>query len=292
VTLGRDEAALLEEALEECLRAVTGEPRASAVRLVAALGLLTRWRDGVGDRRAVARQRAVTRLALLPAELRNDVVVTALRDPDEGVRRAAVRALVPTADAAAVGEAIRLTARRSLTERALLVDELRRHVHHLAPDMFTPALSDADETTVVATLEMVRACGRVLPLTPLAALLQDERAAVRAAAVRTVPYATGARALADVLMDRLGDDDLTVRVAATGVLGQLRVHAALGRIGRGLRSDDPQLAVASADALALLGREGRQRLDAMLLHGEGLGPLAAAEALGRALVGRAQGMAS
>jgi HEAT repeat protein len=284
--LARADRDLIEECLEECLRGVTGEPAAAAVRLVAALGVLDRWRRAAGTRRAAARQRAIGRLALLPAELRNDVLLGALHDADEGVRRAAVRGLVATADTAAAGEAIRVTAVRSLTERALLVDELRRRADRLAPEIFARGLAAEDEQTVVATLEMVRACGRLLPVPPVAALLRDPRPAVRAAAVATVPYAMGGGTLADAVLACLDDDDPRVRVAAASVLGRLRVTAALPALGRALRSDDARLAVASAHALAALGRDGRQRLEAVVLHGDGVAPLAAAEALGQAFIGR------
>jgi hypothetical protein len=122
--LARFHGALLEECLAECLRSVTGEAQAAAARVVVAMGLLERWRRAVGTRRPAARQRALVRLALLPAELRNDVVVQALHDPDDGVRRTAVRALVPTATRDRRGHTV--VAVRSLTERRC-DDELRRH---------------------------------------------------------------------------------------------------------------------------------------------------------------------
>jgi HEAT repeat protein len=284
--LARADRGLVEECLEECLRGVTGEPATAAVRLVAALGLLERWRRAAGARNPATRQRAIGRLALLPAELRNDVLLAALPDSDEGVRRAVVRGLVATADVAAAGEAIRLTAVRSLTERALLVDELRRRADRLAPEIFARGLAAEDEQTVVATLEMVRACGRLLPVPPVAALLRDARPAVRAAAVATVPYAVGGSTLAEPVLACLDDADPRVRVAAAIVLGRLRVAAALPALGRTLRSEDARLAVASAHALAALGRDGRRRLEAMVLHGDGVAPLAAAEALGQAFIGR------
>jgi len=284
--LARADRGLVEECLEECLRGVTGEPAVAAVRLVAATGLLDRWRRAVRARQAAARQRAVGRLALLPAELRNDVLLVALRDADEGVRRVAARGLVATADTAAAGEAIRLTAVRSLTERALLVDELRRRADRLAPEIFARGLAAEDEAAVVATLEMVRACGRLLPIPPVAALLRDARPMVRAAAVATVPYAVGGSTLGESVLACLDDADPRVRVAAATVLGRLRVTAALPALARALRSEDALLAVASAHAMAALGRDGRRRLEAVVLHGDGVAPLAAAEALGQAFIGR------
>jgi len=112
--------------------------------------------------------------------------------------------------------------------------------------------------------------------------------AVRAAAVATVPYAAGAETLAGAVAERLDDDEPVVRVAAATVLGRLRAADAIAALGRGLRSAEPRLAVASAHALAALGTPGLRRLEAAVLHGDGVAPLAAAEALGRAFLGRTQ----
>ena len=108
---------------------------------------------------------------------------------------------------------------------------------------------------------------------------------VRAAAVATVPYAVGGSTLGESVLACLDDTDPRVRVAAATVLGRLRVTAALPALGRALRSEDAPLAVASAHAMAALGRDGRRRLEAVVLHGNGVAPLAAAEALGQAFIG-------
>jgi hypothetical protein len=170
---------------------------------------------------------------------------------------------------------------RALTDRALFVDELRVQGTSLRGAAFAPALDTRDAGRLVAALEMIRACGRGLEIPNLHQLTRHEDAAVRAAALRVVPYDLRRRTFEDTLLGALSDADDGVRIAAIAVLGEFGSHEAIPGVARCLRAANPLVVVASAHALAALGPVGRRRLEAALLHGAGEAPAAALEALGQ-----------
>jgi hypothetical protein len=198
------------------------------------------------------------------------------------VRRAAARSVARSGHPRVIADAIVTVIGRPLTDRALLVDELRVQGTSLSGQAFAAALGSTHPTDLVAALDMIRACGRGLEIPNLHQLARHDDAAVRAAALRVVPYDLRRRTFADTLLHALEDDDDGVRIAAIGALGELGSRDAVPGLARCLRATTPSVVVASAHALAALGPAGRRRLEAMLLHGNGDAPAAALEALGRA----------
>jgi HEAT repeat protein len=280
IRLGRRDPGLIADCLDELLRTLSADARAPVVRIVLALGLLERWRRECHSERAWVRERAVARLAYLPAELGADLTLAALGDPDDGVRRAAARCVARTGHPRVTADAIVTVTGRALTDRALFVDELRVQGTSLRGAAFAPALDTRDAGRLVAALEMIRACGRGLEIPNLHQLTRHEDAAVRAAALRVVPYDLRRRTFEDTLLGALSDADDGVRIAAIAVLGEFGSHEAIPGVARCLRAANPLVVVASAHALAALGPVGRRRLEAALLHGAGEAPAAALEALG------------
>jgi HEAT repeat protein len=282
VQLGRRHPHIVADCLDDLLRTLNAAARAPVVRIVLALGLLERWRRECHAERAWVRERAVARLAYLPAELAADLTLAALADPDEGVRRAAARCVARSGHPRVTADAIVTVTGRALTDRALLVDELRVQGTSLSGQAFAAALASTRPTDLVATLDMIRACGRGLEIPNLHQLARHQDAAVRAAALRVIPYDLRRRSFEDTLLGALEDGDDGVRIAAIGALGDLGNEDAVPGLARCLRAASASVVVASAHALAALGPAGRRRLDATLLHGDGDAPAAALEALGRA----------
>jgi HEAT repeat protein len=286
VVLHRRHGALVEHVLADLLRTLAPDARPPVIHVALALGAVERWRRDVRARRRRVRAAAVERLGTLPATLAVDRLLLALADPDERVRRAAIRGLVQTENPRILADATTLVATRSVSERAIFIDALRDHPRLIEPAIFTGALGSGDPKTVLATLAMVQACGRTLDLLAVRTLLAAGDARVRAAAAETAPHLPRSERLVQALRRLLDDPEPAVRAAGLGALARLAPDLALHPAARCLRQDDPAIVVASAHALAALGRPGRQRLEAVILHGAPLARAAAVEALGRRLTTR------
>lgn len=292
VPLHRRHGPLVESVLADLLRTLAPDARPPVVHAALALGAVGRWRRAVGARSRRARAAAVERLGTLPATLAVDRLLLALDDQDERVRRTAIRGLVQTENPRILADATVHVAARSVSERAIFIDALRHHPRLIEPSLFTAALGCGDANAVLATLAMVRACGRTLDLPAVRTLLAARDARIRTAAAETTPHLPRSERLVAALARLLDDREPTVRAAALGALTRVAPDVALHPATRCIRADDPAVVVASAHALAALGRPGRQRLEAIILHGDPLARAAAVEALGHRLTRRDDRMVS
>jgi HEAT repeat protein len=139
----------------------------------------------------------------------------------------------------------------SLLTRAAITEELEPDAAQLASVQIPRALTSSDPSRVLAALDMLRAWKRVLPVRNVEALLHHDSGAVRAAALRALPWVESIDAPRTVRIG-LRDRDPRVRIAAADAAARMGLEDAMPQLAENLAGDDRDVALASAFALASL----------------------------------------
>jgi len=284
--LSRTDASAVEECLLESLRAMRGSGRQVISRLAVETGLDRKWQKEYGSNHISRRKNAVARLALLSRDLSGETLRLALADPDESFRLHTARAVVQNCHPGEAGEILRLAVEGSDITRIILCEELRPYILELVTDAIPAMLGSPDTKKVLATLEILHAWGKFLPLTGIYPLLQNHSAPVRAAAFRLLTLVPRLDSLNAEILHGVSDPDTTVCCAAATAAADLGMHAAVPELARRLHQDDPRTASAAAQALARLGAEGCRMLERETLNGSPLASAVALEALESARTSR------
>jgi hypothetical protein len=171
----------------------------------------------------------------------------------------------------------------SLLQRAVAVEQLEPHATRLAPTI-ARALSSSDVRRVRGTLDMIRAWRRVLPIPALVSLLRHSDPAVRADAIRVLPYA-GEGSTAAAIEAGMRDDSPVVRVAAAETAARLGIESVIPMLLENIRHDDRDVALASAFAIAGMTGGGAQLQQLVESSDRGAAGVAF-EALEKAALGR------
>ena len=279
VELARTHPGAVEECLLESLRAVRGSGRQFISRLAGEIGLHRKWRKEYRSRHRSRRKNAVARLALLSRDLSGDTLRLALADPDESVRLHTARAVLQNCQPGEAGEIFRLAVEGSELTRIILSEELRPYVLELLTEAIPAMLESADSKKVLATLEMLHAWGKFLPLNGIYPLLRSHSAPVRAAALRVLTLVPRLDSLHAEILSGAGDPDPAVFCAAAAAASALGVLAAVPELARRLHQNDPRTAPSAAQALARLGAEGCRTLEQETLTGSPFASSIALEAL-------------
>lgn len=245
-------AALILEPLRIAEGSVTERARAAA----GALGLVARWTAALGDRRWWIRADAALALGLVKSGPAVAPLISALDDPYDEVRAAAVEALGRIEDPAAISELITRLPEQSRHQRVRLVQALQQ----FGSAAVAPLLEDARSHHVdrVSIAELLGSIGAVSAIDQLIAWSNDDRPALRAAALGAI--GVDERAYYHVLR-RLGDDAEEVRAMAAWALGRSGRQEAAAYLAPRL-NDEWVVAAQSARALRDLGAAGRQALEA------------------------------
>ena len=139
----------------------------------------------------------------------------------------------------------------NLLVRASITEELEADAGQLAGAQIARALTSSELSRVLAALDMLRAWKRVLPVRNVEALLHHESAAVRAAALRALPWVESIDAQRTVRIG-LRDRDPRVRIAAAESAARMQFEDAVPQLAENLAGDDRELSLACAFALAML----------------------------------------
>lgn len=174
----------------------------------------------------------------------------------------------------------------TLLQRAVLTEELEPYAGRLAGEQIARTITSSDPHRIVAALEMVRAWKRVVPVRNVEQLLHHGSAAVRAAALRALPWTESIDAERTVRIG-LRDRDARVRVAAAESAARMHFDGAVPFLEDNLIVDDHDTAVAAAFALAALPR-GFDVLERMLTSDNRVAASVAFEALEKASLQRVE----
>jgi HEAT repeat protein len=277
----------VERCLSELLPTVAGAGRESLSQVAIDLGIVARWQRQSRSHHVPTRRAALTALGYLSGDETLPRLISALDDADPEIRLdAACAALRHHADPTVCERVFALARRAGILERAILAEELRPHAVILCERAIPECLQSRDRNRVLSVLEIVLVWGRAVPAPDVFTLVTDADPAIRAAALRVLPFVAGTTDLMPEILARLGDDDPSVRAAAAFVGGRLLAETADGALAACLRDSRPEVARAAGFALAELGRTGVEMLERQAVSPDRAAASTALEALERVRIGR------
>ena len=239
--------------------ALSGVPVVRARDAARALSLVALWRTDLEDHRWWRRADAARAFGVVGETGGFDLLITALDDPHEEVRAAAVDALGRLQDLRAAEPLIARISDQSRHQRVRIVDALRSLGPGAGPPLLAFARGHVDLLPQLADL-IALACGAAAT-DDLVTWFADERGDVRAAALS----ALGSTGVDDrtfyYALKGLTDADAGVRAMAARALGRSRRDEAAGYLADRL-GDEWEVAAHSARALAALSSAGRDVLAA------------------------------
>lgn len=276
----------VERSISELLLRVRGTAAARLTALTVELGLVERWKRQSRSRLASTRRDAITRLGLLAGDAGRDSLVRALGDANDEVKLEASRALISAGGGAEVTAVLHTAVRDSLLVRAILTEALRPYAAELCESAIPEILGGNDPRSVRIGLEIVRAWRKSLPIAGVQALLRHPDSAVRAAALGIVPQLTSPLELAAELLVCLSDEAETVRAAAAGAAGELRLASALPGLEACMTGGGADATISAAYAMARIGEQGWRVLERLILGSHSTAASAALEAMEQARLER------
>jgi hypothetical protein len=225
------------------------------------LGLVHEWCREARWRDLACRRTAHRRLSFVSAfepcrRLAGDLLVESLDDPDAEVRLSAARGLAQAGGIDDVEAVFECAVSRDLYTRILLAEELRRHAEPLCERAAPAMFASEDSRHIAATLELLSAWERALPLTGLERLIHHKEREVRLGALRLAPYVPSTPALRAAVAGALGEDDAEVGEAASRAASRLQAQEALPGLALRVRRGPVEMARPAAEALAELGPRG------------------------------------
>jgi hypothetical protein len=275
------------EAVVAFRNTVSGDTRDRLCNLALDLALVHDWCEETRSRDPIRRRTAYARLSFACAyepcyRVAGELLTLGLRDQDREVRLAACRALLQAGDMPNVEKVFEFAASHNLLVRILLADDLRRYAIPLCSRAIPEALRSPDPQRALATLEMLVAWERAMPLGDLDKLLLHPNREIRLCALRLAAVTPVTEANRAAIVRLLIEEDTEVCIGAAFTAGRLRIEEALPRLARCVRSSPVELALAAAEALARMVPKGREVLRELSLSAEPAAASAAAEALARA----------
>jgi hypothetical protein len=212
------------------------------------------------------RRAAVSRLALVAGHepsrrISREALVAALSDNDDEVQLEAARTLAHFGRMQEIVLVFGLAVREALIVRIILVPNLRPYALALGETAIPDALSSTHTKIVLATLEIIAAWERALPLPSVPRLVDHPDTAVRIKALRVIPLTPASPDAQRAITGALYDPSDEVCIAAAYAAERLRLESAVVGLARCMRQGRLELARAAASALAMLPPRGWQTLE-------------------------------
>jgi hypothetical protein len=269
---------------------VGGSARDRLCALALDLGLVRRWCAESASRDAARRRDAFANLAFAFAyepcrRQAGELLIEALNDDDEEVRLSACRGLALAGGEAEIEDLFEMAVRPNLLTRIVLTEELRIHALKLAAGPVRDALRSSDARRVRATLEILVAWERAIPLEKLREFLDSRDREVRVLALRLASLVTVDSESRLALMRSLEDGDAGIRGLAIIAIGRQKMAEAIPELALCVEREGLAEARHAAHALAAMPPEGRRILEELSASPNPAAALAAAEALARVRTG-------
>jgi hypothetical protein len=211
-----------------------------------------------------------------------DLLLAALDDADEEVSLSACRGLVLGGGESQIEELFALAIRPNLLTRIVLTEELRRHALALAAGPVRKALRSGDVRKEHATLEILAAWERAIPLEELREFLEHRDRDVRVLAFRLAAFVSVNFESRLALVRSLHDADAEIRGLAIIAVGRQKMTEAIPELALRLRREGLEQARLAAAALAALPPLGWRTLEELSASDNPATAVAAGEALARA----------
>jgi hypothetical protein len=269
---------------------VSGSARDRLCALALDLGLVSRWCAESASHDVVRRRGAFANLAFVFAyepcrRQAGDLLIDALNDGDEEVRLSACRGLVLAGGEAEIEDLFELAVRPNLLTRIVLTEDLRHHALTLTAGPVREVLRSGDATRVRATLEILVAWERAIPLEDVREFLESRDREIRVLALRLASFVTVDSESRLALMRSLEDRDAGVRGLAIIAIGRQKMAEAIPELALCVQREGLEQARHAAAALAAMPPEGRRMLEELSASPNPAAALAAGEALARVRTG-------
>jgi len=274
---------VLEACVVEALTGLKGPPRDRVARFSEERGFVAEWRKAFASRSQRRRKHAISLLGLVASIAGRDAVEAALKDKDAGVRVEACRALI-SQDTDAVEAVFASMLRESLLTRALLAADLKQYARRLLDGVVPQLLEEASAEEAARCFEILIAWKRALPSFDVHRWLAekpDHR--LWPLLLALLPYVPVDGRVEEYVAEAFSSGDRAVRCAAAKAAGELKLKGMVPRL-RAALSEDKELALAAASALAQMGEAGERSLDEAVLGANRSAALVAMEALERVTV--------
>jgi HEAT repeat protein len=214
-----------------------------------------------------------------------DLLLRATKDSDQDVRLSACRGVVLSRDREQIEYLFALAIRANVLTRIVLTEDLRRHATTLTARPVKEALRSGDAALVRATLEILVAWARAIPLEELGEFLDHSDRDIRILAFRLTSFVPVNAESRLALLRALHDVDTEVRELAIVAVGRQKITEAISDLELCLQFEDLEQARHAAAALAAMPPQGWQSLEELSASPNPVTALAAGEALARARKG-------
>jgi HEAT repeat protein len=269
---------------------VAGSARDRLCDLALDLGLVHQWYDECRAHGLVRRRAAFTNLAFASfyepcRRVAGDLLLRATKDSDPDVRLSACRGVVLFRDKEQIEYLFALAIRANVLTRIVLTEDLRRHATSLAAGPVREALRSGDAAHIRATLEILVAWARAIPLDELGEFLDHRDRDIRILAFRLASFVPVNDESRLALLRSLRDVDTEVRGLAVIAVGRQKITEAIPELSLCVEREGLEQARQAAAALAAMPPEGWRSLEELGSSPNPATALAAAEALARARKG-------
>jgi HEAT repeat protein len=234
---------------------VGGGARDRLCELALEQALVHDWCQDAHAKDVTRRRAAFERLSFVCAyepcrRVAGETLSHALEDEDSEVRFSAAVAMLQSGGPGEIERVFELALTQNPLVRILLTEELRRYAGILCARAIPAVLASEDFHAVLATLEMLVAWERALPLNDLRCVLSHPHREIRLEALRLTPLVPLTVDTQSAILDALSDPDPEIAIAACHSAARLRIEAAMPGLARCLRCGAADLARAAAAALA------------------------------------------
>jgi len=244
--------------LSEFLSSFGGQINSELSSIAIELGLAERWRHASYSRNFLAQKMALANLGRIGQAIDPRL----LRHPLEQTRIEAACSLLTSGSAEAVAQVIEMLPDQSLLGRIRLADGLRPFATQICALYMADGIRSPDIRRSRASLDLLRAWERWLPIDGFSRLMAERDIELRLAALPALRYgSTTEQEAAQEIFELLEFPDERAHVLAAKAASDMGISTSIPLLVSQLRKAGPVSALAAARALAGLGSEGRDLLE-------------------------------
>jgi hypothetical protein len=251
-----------EAIFTEFLSSFGGQINSELSILAVDLGLAEQWRRATRSRNFLVQKNALANLG----RIGHAIDARLLQHPLEQTRIEAACAFLASGSSDAPGLVFKMLPDQSLLGRILLADSLRPFATEISKRYLVEAVSSADVRRAKASLDLLRAWERWIPIDNFSRLIAQRDTDLRLAAVAALRYACSTEEEAtQVVFSLLHFPDERVHAPAAKAASDMGISTLIPVLAKQMRTGGSVAALAAAQALARMGEEGRDLLESEIL---------------------------
>jgi hypothetical protein len=250
-----------EVIFSEFLSSFGGQINSELGVLADELGLTDRWRQETRSRNFLIQKTALANLG----RIGRAIDCRLLRHSLEQTRIEAACAFLASGSADAPGLVFKMLPDQSLLGRILLADSLRPFATEICEKYLADGIRSTDIRRARASVDLLRAWERWIPIDKFSSLVAGRDIDLRLAALSAMRYASATEDATQEIFDLLHFPDERVHAPAAKAAADLGISALIPVLVNQLRTGGPASALAAAQALAVMGSEGKDTLESEIL---------------------------